>query len=163
MLRLWFAACLLVASSLSASAQWVSQKDGGAFDNDATHIALTVAGDYAFGLRCRNNTLEAVFITPERVDDDKDIEAMNSVEPKLRVRVDKGEVMSFDAVAHEVKGTLGIVAEVDEDLFLEVMDADSSISVVITLKGDNFHETKFTARGSTKALEEVADGCDISY
>lgn len=163
MLRLFIAALVLAASSLTASAQWVSDSEGGAFDNDATHLALTVSGDYVFGLRCRNDNLEAVFITPERVDDPKDIEAMNTVGPKLRVRVDKGEIMSFDATAHEVKGTLGVVAEVDEDLFLEVMDADGSISVVITMKSDNFHETKFTARGSTKALEEVADGCGISY
>ncbi|WAC26303.1 hypothetical protein [Ancylobacter sp. SL191] len=163
MSRLLIAALLLAASSLTASAQWVSDKEGGAFDDDATHLAVTVAGDYVFGLRCRSDNLEAVFITPERIDDPKDVEAMNSVGAKLRVRADKGEILVFDAVAHEVKGTLGMVAEVDEDLFLEVMDADSSISVVITMKGENFHETKFNARGSTKALEEVADGCGISY
>ncbi|MBS9476439.1 hypothetical protein [Ancylobacter radicis] len=163
MFRLLLAAALLAASSLAASAQWIADKEGGAFDDDALHLALTVSGDYVFALRCRDNTLEAVFITPERIDDPKGPEIMNSLEPKLRVRVDGGEIIANDATAHEVKGTLGMVAEVDDDLFLEVMDAQSSISVVITMKGDNFHETKFNARGSTKALEEVADGCGIDY
>ncbi|WP_144295965.1 hypothetical protein [Ancylobacter novellus] len=161
MLRSVFAVVLLLALSAPAAAQWVYQSDGGEFDDDPLHLAVTAAGKYAFGLRCRKDSTEIVFLTPERISDDNIVEPMNALEPKLRVRIDKGEIRSFDASIDDADGKLAVIADVDVDFYESVRDAKSSVSVVLTSLGKNYHETKFNVRGSKAAIAKLIKGCAL--
>ena len=159
--KLVVAAILVPLLGTAASAQWITRSQGGAFDDGAMHIALTAKGRYGLGLRCQPGEIKIVFMTPEKVDDSSTISIMNAAGPKLRLRVDKGEILELDATVDDVEEKLLVVADGDLDLFKKIRDAKSSVSTVVTVLGQNFHETTFNARGGGKAITKLIKDCDL--
>ena len=161
MFKAIFAAAFLATSAASASAQWVTQKHGGEFDDNATYIALTAKGDYALGFRCNQDEAKVILITPEKVSDSTSLDMIGTVGPKLRLKVDSGAIVDLDAELDETKGTLGVLADVDVAMLKNVRDAKSKVSAVLTIMGQNFHETTFNVRGSTAAIGKLIKECKL--
>ncbi|MBS7536672.1 hypothetical protein KHC28_23725 [Ancylobacter sonchi] len=161
MFRLFLTAFLVVASLNAARAQWIAQSQGGAFDDEPMHVALTLSGRYGLGLRCKGDTTEIVFTTPEKVLDEDTLRGMNVVGPKLRARIDKGEIIELDGTVDAVDDKLLVIADAEIGLFEKIRDARSSVAVVVTLLGKNYHETTFNVRGSKAAIAKIIKGCKL--
>lgn len=148
----------LLSVSTSAYGQWLYQSRESAFGDDTLHIALTASGLYGFGLRCRNGTFEAVYITPEKFGES--IGLLNALRPQLRIRIDNQGVLDFDAELEDAEGKLAVLAEIDRSLAEAVRDARRRVAVVVEVLGERFHEKSFNVRGSTKAVGKVIADCD---
>ncbi|WP_155982396.1 hypothetical protein [Xanthobacter sp. 126] len=161
-MRALIAAVAVLISVSSAHAQWITDSSGGAFDDAPLNVAMTAKGRYGFGLRCRaEKTPEALFLTPEKVSDEKTLKLMNAAGPKLRIKIDKGSVIELDGTVNDVDGSMVIVSDVEANVLKEVRDAKTSVAVVITLLGKNYHETTFNASGSKSALGKIMKACKI--
>ncbi|MBN9039833.1 MAG: hypothetical protein BGP05_22005 [Rhizobiales bacterium 62-47] len=154
---------IVCAVSTTAQAQWISNKQGGDFDDDATFIALTTQGDYAFGLRCTPGKPEVVYLTPDTSVTNDMYKVVNATEPKLRLKIDGGDVINLTATMDNTdKGTMRAAADGTTSLYEQIRDAKSSVAVVLTMMGKNFHEKKFNTRGSREAVSKLVKGCKLA-
>lgn len=152
-------AAIMSAAPGIASAQWMYQESGGAFDGNALHLGAVSAGPYGFALRCRTaDTLEMVFLTPELVDTDT-AELMALTFPKILFRVDDLEPFEIEAIAHSQEGLLSLTGEAPPEVLDQVAGANRRIAVAVRVLDEVYHETDFTARGSTAAANSVRSGC----
>lgn len=144
-----------------AMAQWHYQGSESEFGDDGLHLALTAKGAYALGIRCRGSTLQAMYMTPDRSIPDDNFEAVNATKPKMKVRIDKGDVIELDVDLAETNGTISAISDIDRDLLNSLRDAKRNVAVVLELIGTNYHENSFGVRGSTKAIDQVIVGCGL--
>jgi len=152
----------LLATCVSANAQWVYQGQESAFDDSALHIAVTAAGQYGFGFRCKGPKIEAVYMTPDKsFEDSSALSVANATHPKIRVRVDKNPIVDIDVELANVEDKATALGEVDVDLLKSVASAKNRIVVVMQILGDNYHEKSFSVRGSTKAINQIIEACDL--
>lgn len=155
----------IIAVSIFAStaqAEWMTSSSGGAFDDKPMNIALTASGSYALGLRCRGDNTEIIYITPERVKGDSTLKLMNISGVKLKVRLDKGAILDFDATAEEIDGKLAVLADVSTSDFKEIRDAKSNISAAIFVLDKPFHEGRFSAAGASKSVSKIIKSCGLN-
>lgn len=159
--RLMFSIAFLVSALGAAHAQWVTDTAGGAFDDAPLQIALTAnSAGYALGLRCRDAaSLEIVYITTEKAD--SSIKDLNALSPILKFRTDRNEVVEISGDVYDIDGTLAFSGEVDIEIFNSVMAAKSTVSVVLTVLSQNYHENSFRARGSTAAVSKIVKACSL--
>ncbi|MFT0892932.1 hypothetical protein [Pseudochelatococcus sp. G4_1912] len=145
-----FRATLTVAAILStlvtpASATWLTNKTSSDFEDILQYSAITANANFThfFGVRCNGQGIEIVFVTPDKSFETADsLETVNSTDPKIRIRIDKGNVHSLDAkISNTDKGARAI-AETDLEFLNQIKGAKSSISVVLTILDQNFHETR---------------------
>ena len=154
---------MLAMITLPVSAQWVTSEQGGDFDEPALRLAITTLGDYALGLRCKSQSAELIFITPDKSMSDPDVlKVANAVEPSLKYRIDGKDIHYLAAQLDTQDLGMAAIADVDFGDVARLRDAKRSISVVITLMGKNYHETRFGASGSTKAINELISGCELT-
>lgn len=156
-------ALLLMVTVTAANAQWHTSNSGGDFDDEPTYVAVTAseAGMYGFGLRCKGKKIAAVFITPDKSFNETGTNTINAAKPELRIKIDNGSVKSFETeLSHTDQGARA-TSEVDLEFLSQVRAAKSRISVVLTILGDNFHETRFAAKGSTPAMDTLVKGCGL--
>lgn len=151
-------ACLFVLST-PAQAQWLYQDKESAFGDDTLHIALTASGSYAFGLRCKAGTFDAIFITPEQAEGSFGM--LNMLKPKLRIRVDDQDIQNFDGEIENADGKVVILAAIERSLAEAIRDARRRVAVVIEVLGQRFHEQSFNVRGSTNAVGKVLAKCGV--
>lgn len=152
-----------ISLALPASAQWVTSVNGGDFDDDPLRLAVTMSGNYAIGVRCRNNDAEIVYATPDKSMDDPDLlKITNATEPLLKYRIDGKEVYELNAEIDSQETGMAAIAKITLDDMTRLRDARKSLSVVIRIMGKNFHETRFGSSGSTKAMNELIDGCKMA-
>lgn len=137
----------------------MTQRSGGEFDDNPTVIAITAKGAAGFGFRCQGDELKVIFITPEKISDDSMIETMNTAKPQLRIKIDGGPVITLDADLDNPDDKLAVASDTDRELVKSVATAKSKVSVVLTVIGQNFHETTFNVRGSTAALNKMMTQC----
>ncbi len=84
----YFLGIALCMFTTHASAQWLFDSQGGAFDVAPLNLVITTdsLGQYAFGFRCRaKDDLEVVFITPEKTEMDS-TKTLNMFAPELKLR-----------------------------------------------------------------------------
>lgn len=143
-----------------ANANWVFQEQGGAFSDDSLKLAVTVSQTgLALGVRCTNSDkLELAFITEEKIKA-KTADTLNLLAPLLRLRVDSNDIIDFDVVLSEADGILMGIATAQPNLLSEIKKAKRKISVVLSIAGEQYHETVFSVRGSTKAMQKLESKC----
>ncbi len=153
---------IVMATGTTANAQWMYQGQESAFDNDTLHIAVTAAGQYGFGFRCKGTKIEAVYMTPDKsFDDSAAISLANATKPKIRVRVDKNPVVDVDVELQNIDDKATAFGDVDIDLLKSVASAKNRVAVVMQILGDNYHEKSFNVRGSTKSIGQIIKACGL--
>lgn len=162
MLHVGLLVVALLGSTTIASAQWITDEQGGAFDDDPLRIAATAAQDYVFGVRCKADRSEVVYITPDRSFDRETYKIANSTRPKLRLRIDRGEILTFDAQIDDLDGKAAFIADIGIDVYRAIGNARNSVSVVTVLLGQNYHENSFGVRGTRAAMNKLIAGCKLA-
>ncbi len=150
------AAAVLIA--WPAAAQWHYQGEESAFGAGGTHIALTAAGEYGFGLRCQNGELDFVYITPEDFTAEQAVTA-NLAGLSFLLRVDDLDPHTIAGEVDSANGKLRVSATADPVAAAQIRDAKSRIAVALSAGDELFHEAKFSVRGSTKAVGSTMKGC----
>jgi len=151
----------LALGSESASAQWLYEGNESAFGDDALHVAVTASGFYGFGLRCRGDTIEVIYMTPDTSFNNEYYKLANITQPKLRIRVDDGAIVDVDATLVDIEGKATAIGNVDIALLHSVSNAKKRVAVVLQLIGVNYHEKSFNPRGSSKALGKIMSACGL--
>jgi hypothetical protein len=85
----------------------------------------------------------------------------NATGPQLRLRVDKDAVVALDAKLTDTDGRVAVTADAEFAVYSAIRDAKSSIAVVMTVLGKNFHENTFNVRGAKVALNKLISGCKL--
>ncbi|OEI84424.1 hypothetical protein GRI33_00950 [Brucella sp. BO3] len=153
---------IVLATGTTANAQWIYQGQESAFDDDALHIAVTAAGQYGFGFRCKGAKIEAVYMTPDKsFEDSAAISLANATKPKIRVRVDKNPVVDVDVELQNINDKATAFGDVDIDLLKSVAAAKNRVAVVMQILGENYHEKSFNVRGSTKSIGQIIKACGL--
>ncbi|MCH4540220.1 hypothetical protein [Ochrobactrum sp. A-1] len=151
----------LLATCVSANAQWVYTGKESAFDDDSVHMAFTGQGAYGLGFRCRGSKIEAVYLTPDTSFNQNTYQTANTTHPKMKIRVDKNPIVDVDVELSDADGKAGASGVVGLKLLEAVRDAKNRVAVVLNLLGENYHEQSFNVRGSGKAIGQIIDGCGL--
>lgn len=148
---------LLFVFTASANAQWLYQEQGqSAFSDQKVHLLLSLKQGKGLGVRCQNGTNELMFILPEQIDQ---ISTVNALQPKLLFRVDSNAPHELSATAFDRDGQLLLMSETNTALIEEIRDAKQRIAVLMDLAGNQFAETRYSARGSTNAANKLLKNC----
>jgi len=150
-----------LSAPVEARAQWMHQGNESAFGDSGLHIAVTASGRYGFGIRCRGDLIEMLYVTPDTSFDKSTYTMANLTKPKLRVRVDDSTIVDLEGELVDIDGTAALLAEIDLDLVYAVRDAKRRVAVVLQLIGENYHENSFGVRGSTAATNKMLVGCNL--
>lgn len=155
-------AAIVLGATTQAHAQWLYQGEESAFGGGGTHLAMTANGpSYAFGLRCKNGNLEALYMTPDTSFDKSAYEMANLTKPIFKIRIDQAPVQEFAAQLSDSDGKMVAIVDIDENLLRQVRDARKRVAVVLTLLGENYHENNFNVSNSTKAVGDLIEACQI--
>ena len=158
------AVAVAVAAALAtpAAAQWAYDQRGGAFDEAATHLAMTMRETgYSLAVRCQSaDDLTLVFLTEETMTDE-DSDNLNLFSPLLLVRVDDEAPFELDGVTQVGETGMGIFAPAPIGVLSQINGAKRRVAVAIRVLDDTFHEIEFNARGSTSATAKLKKGCGI--
>lgn len=150
---------ITIFSAGAASAEWLFQKRGSAFDDATMYLALTSTGSYAFGLRCEGDGApEAVFLTPEAADEATASE-LNALDPEMLIRADQGDIHEIGGTFYVSEGTLVMVAAADRSVSAALIGAIDQIAVAGRLLGDTLHETKFGTARSSAVVTRFLEAC----
>lgn len=162
-MKLLFAAAMILSIlTTQASAQWVHQEHGSAFDSQRTQLALTTRGQYAVGLRCTSATdLTVVYITSEAVDSST-LANINMAAPEVLVRIDQNDPFTLPATAELIDGNLSLLADAPVEIANQLITASATASVAVRMLGQIYHETAFNVRGSTASVTTLFDRCSLS-
>jgi hypothetical protein len=123
---------------------------------------LSEDGNYFFAFRCMGKEVQAVYLTPEILEN-ADIEMTKDIPTRLLFKVDGGETIDLpatvDSALRQLRLTGGNVPDQQVKL---ARDAIKSISVAVKIGGVVFHETRIGVRGSTSAISKFMSACGIS-
>ncbi len=141
----------------SASAQWLYQEEKkSAFSDEIVHLLLTVKQGKALGVRCENGEIEIMLILNEKIEQ---IDTVNSLDPKLLIRIDGNRMHELSATAQNTTAKFVLYANADTALVEEIRDAKKRVAIVLDLAGNQFVETSYSVRGSTKAAKTLLRKC----
>jgi hypothetical protein len=152
---------LVLATSVTASAQWLYQGSESAFGDRGLHLALTANNYYGLGLRCRGKTIETVYMTPDTSFDAEGYKIANSTGPKMMICVDDGPIVELEVELIDLDGKAAAIGETDLNMFASVRDAKKRVSVVLKILDENYHEQSFSARGSGNAIKKLIAACNL--
>jgi hypothetical protein len=154
----------LFLASTAAQAQWINQKFSGSFDDDTLYVAVTNSNNLVFGLRCKpSRTPEVLLITNEESMTAKAYKFANDTDPKLRIKIDDGEILSFDTtLKNSPEGKTVAVSGGNLSLFEKIREAKTTIAVVVTVLAKNFYEGMFNSRGIKEAVSQLISSCKLS-
>lgn len=144
-----------------ANANWVYKGSESAFDDNGLHMAVTGTALYGLGFRCRGPNAEAMYTTPDTSFDTDGYKLANMMQPKLRMRVDDAPVIDLEATLLDIDGSAAALADISPEALAAVRDAKKRVAVVLSLANENYHEQSFSVRGSTRAIEQLFEGCSI--
>jgi hypothetical protein len=161
MLKLFIVLAALTGMTSIATAQWITQERGGAFDDDPLTVSLTARQGYALGLRCKSNISEVMFVTQDRSFDRSTLKAANLVGPQLLIRIDRGEILKLKAKIDNIDDQAVFIADADLSLYRSIADAKTSISVVVELLGEKYHENSFGVTGTRTAMNNLMNKCKL--
>lgn len=153
------AAATVVATA--ANANWVYEGSESAFDDNGIHMAFTGTTLYGLGFRCSGSNVEAMYTTPDTSFDSDGYKRANMMQPKLKMRVDDAPVINLEATLLDLNGSIAALTDVTPEILANVRDAKKRVAVVLSLANENYHEQSFSVRGSTRAIEQLLQGCSI--
>jgi hypothetical protein len=163
--NLWvagFVVALLILANQPAKAAWFYQENESAFDeNDSVQLAVTVGAYGGFGLRCQGGEMKVVYMISSDTFDADTVDKSNSLKAmKLKIRVDKNEVLDLETTGSVPKaGLLVLASDVTRVQVEQIRDAQKNIAVALSIIGQNYYEDKLAAAGSTAVVDEVIKGC----
>jgi hypothetical protein len=143
-----------------AAAQWHYQGEDSAFGEGGLHIAAVANQLYFFGVRCELGQMEAVYATPEDVDD-SDTLTLQMLSPEFLLRVDDNEPIEALAVLDSMNGKLRATTEVEYAFADQLRNATRRLAIAIRLGGERFHEQTFSVVGSTRTVDDMMAGCGV--
>ena len=165
-LLLWALAALAL-SAPSAEARWLANATGPDVFGDINAMAGVsgTKGDVALVIQCSNAAGVTLAFTDSASPSTLDKLAQGPVPAKLLIRVDDGDVKTFDAEAKKWNPTrMAIVVEdVHADLIPVVHAigaAKKSINVGFEIGGTR-ESDNFVATGSTDAMKTVIEKCEL--
>ncbi len=144
-----------------ASAAWLYETKESAFDDATMHVAATAGSVGGFAVRCQGDHMDVVYMISSTDISKENVEQGNELKLlKLKLRVDKGDVVVLDAAA-SVPGDrmLMLKAEIDRSQAEQIRDAKKSVAAALTMGGQNFYEDSFSASGSTDTVGKVLSEC----
>ncbi|MEM1149216.1 MAG: hypothetical protein AAGI03_01465 [Pseudomonadota bacterium] len=145
----------------AGSASWVYEAQGGAFDGDPLHVALTAEGGRAFGVRCDEVELSLIYISNDFSITPDIMRSANDALPRLLVRVDEGEVSRFfGALEAAGNGAAMMVAPIIGENLPAIIEAGSTIDIGVDVAGQVFLEAQFGALDARSALGQVVSECN---
>ncbi len=141
------------------------QKDD--FGEKDTGIALVQSSLRGFGVRCIKGERPAlVFLTREGW-----VDSLELIPAKLLIRVDDNEPFSLSADLESYDGgnafreatLVRVVAEEGpiSEILKQIESAKGKLSVAVELGNERFEPTRFTAKGSGKALATIQHLCSF--
>jgi hypothetical protein len=170
MFRLHFAvliSCLAFWSNAALAQSWQGtiQKDD--FGDKDTGIALVQSSLRGFGIRCIKGERPAiVFLTRETWAD-----GLELVPAKLLLRIDENEPFDLPAELESYDGgnafrqatLVRVVAEGGpvSEILQQIESARGRLSVAVELAEQRFEPTRFSAKGSSKALAKIRPLCNF--
>ncbi|WP_422018887.1 hypothetical protein [Roseibium sp.] len=157
--RIIFFAAVFVGFADVGYAQWLHQKQESAFGSDGLELIITASAGMGFGIRCSSESIEAVFITKDTSFDDETFLIANATSPKLLLRIDNEAPLELEGMLWDSEGKAAMTAEVEAEFIDGIANAKRRVSVAVKLLGEVYHETSFSAVGSTKAANKLKAGC----
>ncbi|GES53616.1 hypothetical protein Rhsp01_62570 [Rhizobium sp. NBRC 114257] len=153
----------IVLIAKTALAAWMFQSSESAFDDGNTAIAATVGDVGGIGLKCQAKELSVIYMVEGT---DLTQEAVNTGNPlhmfKLKLRIDKGEILTLDAFAQVPKsGTLILAAPLEGSQAASIRDAKNKIAIAFSMGEQNFYEQSVAAAGSSSAIRKVMSQCGV--
>lgn len=145
----------------SSNANWIYSETKSAFADSSVKLAATALGGYALGMRCSKDKREAIFITSEKEFEPDSLKLANGTHPVLLLRVDDLGVVELPGAVVGTNGKMGMIAEVPNEVLMQVKDAKRRVAIAIKLITGTFHETTFAVRGSTKAVGKLIENCQV--
>ncbi len=144
-----------------ASAAWFYQTKESAFDDATMQIAATAGKQGGFAVRCQGGRYDVVYMIPNTDFEADTVEKGNSLKlMKLKLRVDKGDILALDAVGSVPESRmLMLTAEIDRTHAESIRDAKKSVAVALSMAEQNFYEDAFSASGSTDVVGKVVTLC----
>lgn len=152
---------IFAAMPAEAFAQWFHTGKESAFGSGDVHVAATALDGRGFGVRCTGYKMEMLFTTQDKSVGEDDVEAFNKVNPKIRVRIDDDPIDVIDAEYVIFEGALGAIADTNGPMLRRLAGAKRRVAVVMTILGQDYHETIFNVRNSRKAIEKMMAGCGL--
>jgi hypothetical protein len=127
------------------------------------YVAVTTSNNLVFGLRCKPSwTPEVLLITNEKSMTAKAYKFANDTDPSLRIRIDNGQILSFATTLKDSpEGKTVAVSGGRLSLFEKIREAKTSIAVVVSVLGKNFHEGLFNSRGIREAVSNLISSCKL--
>ena len=164
MVRLAAITIAVILFSNSAYAYWYFHKEDSAFETSNNFAILTVSDDYGFAIRCTTDELQARFFTPDQSFKEKDtLVIANSMLPKLLIRIDNKQPLTLAGTLHKGNNGLVMQADIDRSFVDDVSQARRRIAVAMDLLGDIYHETDFSASGSTRVVNKLKKTCPLFF
>lgn len=166
-LRIMAMCAIALAFPRAASAQWFHQKgEDDPFAGGVTHMALTMS-DRGEGIlfRCTSiGDLALLYISIEKPDP-AHAQLFSSLRAKLLVIVDDDQKVEFDAdIDTTPDGDRYRFTATNPDLSKlarRTAGAKKRLAVAVELLGKRLYSTAVNVRGSSRALTQLATGCNL--
>jgi hypothetical protein len=147
---------------------WDASIQSDDFGDKDTGIAIVQSSGRGFGLRCiQGDPTALVFLTRETWS-----ATLAVVPAKLLIRIDENEAFSFYATLEGFDGgnafreaELVRAVAVEGpivDVIKQIESAKSRVSVAIEIGDQRFEPTRFSTRGSTKAISKIRPLCNTN-
>lgn len=160
MFRILSTVVLLTGATAAAASEWTYQSGGAAFSSDQYHFAMTLSGNAGLGVRCDDDELDMVFITPEMAATPQDIAAANA--NYVRLVIDTGD--------GDPKRLIGALTLTDEGQTmmtapamgwqLEFLDAlSSNPTASVQIEQDAYYSVEFGNEGVAEAIATLRQEC----
>ncbi len=154
-------ALLFLASPVFAAWEYEGQESD--FGSSGQHVVANMSedGNYFFAFRCIGKETQAVFLTPE-VLENADLSLTKDLPFRLLFKIDGGDASNLPATVDSALRQLRVTGEnVSDEQIKFARDATKSISVAIKIGDLVVHETRISARGSTDAISKFMKACGI--
>lgn len=143
-------------------ADWVSMEDDKAFGGQVQQ-ALGFGDEAALGVRCEDGDLQVSVATAE--DWEKEMVAMNLLQPAIVLSFDRAEPVSYPATLME-SGLHKVIAIMQDDddgsvrkVAQQIADAKKRVDVAVEFGGKRFYPSKVAVKGAKRHVERVLKAC----
>lgn len=144
-------------------AQWISQYKEDPFGDNHIVGAFTAKLNKGLIVRCVGaKRLELMFL-PNEMGSDEIVSMANLAGTSIKLRVDKDKIDSLEANVQLHDGKVIAVAELDVSIAVRMANAKRRIAAVLSLLGDQFGSTSFSARGSKRSINKAVKACSDKF
>ena len=158
----------LVASVGSTRAEWLHNVEDDPFRGGEVHLAMAIATDFSgfvAGFRCSSaDDLTLVFVTPEKTKDIP-VPSIDKLPVRLLVITDDAEKVALDAKIETTPSGEQFRFSADGEQIIKMLkaawDAKKRFAIASELLGQVGQSKSFDMRGSSRAIQELVNGCKL--